>query len=646
VPVGRCVQRTSACVAYIAAFCFALVGCGGSDLTAPTNVATISLSAPNTTLTAGAQVQLSAAAHDSAGRAVDGVKITYASSDTAVVQVSATGVAAGRAVGSATVRASAGRAADSLRLTVGPGAPARIAVAPATPGVAAGETLQLQASVTDAEGNPVPGASATWAISDSTVATVSSSGVLTGRRTGTTTVTVSAGGATTSLTVTVTPAPVASVAVSPAQPSLAVGDTLTLADTARDAAGDALPGISATWATSDASVATVSSTGLVTALSVGTATITATVEAKSATAALTVHPPPVATVGVTPSNTSLLGGATVQLAAVASDARGQPIAGASFTWTTSDAGVATVSSSGLVKGVNAGSATITATSGGKSGTAAIAVTDGAGARLNEVACSAGGSTQLMDVFIPSNSIVRPLPTAVYVHGGGWNSGDKTGSPWFPELRDSLLNRGFIVVSVDYRLAPTYKWPAQIQDVKCAIRSLRAHASRYGVDGNRIGIFGESAGGQLAALTDVTDASAGFDNAGGFTDQSSRVKAVASVSGIYDLTRPGELTFPGPEQVFTTWPDSTSSELINASPLHWVSGDDGAALLIHGQDDPKVNVAQAQRMALALQSKGVPFTLTIVANADHGLESVNGQPISPTHLELTRELVSFLDSRVR
>jgi acetyl esterase/lipase len=233
-----------------------------------------------------------------------------------------------------------------------------------------------------------------------------------------------------------------------------------------------------------------------------------------------------------------------------------------------------------------------------------------------------------------------------VHGGGWNSGNKTGSVWFPELRDSLLNRGFIVVSLDYRLAPGSKWPAQIQDVKCTLRALRANAARYGLDPNHIGIFGESVGGHLGALSGTADASAGFDGVGGFSGFSSAVRAVASVSGIYDLTRPGELNFPGPSQTFTHWPDSTSTELIDASPLHWVSPGDAPTLIVHGELDPKAAPAQAQRYAAALQRAGVPVTLQIVTNGDHGLQPVNPGPISPSHQSLTRQIVGFLDQNVR
>ena len=168
--------------------------------------------------------------------------------------------------------------------------------------------------------------------------------------------------------------PVASVTVSPAAPSMQAGQTVQLSATPKDAGGAALTGRVVTWASSATGVATVSGSGLVTGGAAGSATITATSEGQSGTAGVTVSIVPVASVTVTPATASISTGQTVQLTGTPKDASGTALTGRVVTWATSNAGVATVSGSGLVTGVAAGSATITATSEGKNGTAALTVT--------------------------------------------------------------------------------------------------------------------------------------------------------------------------------------------------------------------------------------------------------------------------------
>src|SRR5690242_18562468 len=174
--------------------------------------------------------------------------------------------------------------------------------------------------------------------------------------------------------VTVAAAPVASVTVSPSSASLFVGQTLQLGATMTDSAGNMLSGRTVTWTSSNPSVATVNGSGLAGAVAAGSATITATSEGRTGTTVLSVSNVPVATVTVSPASASVLAGQTVQLAATTRDASGNVLTGRSIVWTSSNGPVATVSGSGLVTGVTAGSATITATSEGQSGSAAMTVT--------------------------------------------------------------------------------------------------------------------------------------------------------------------------------------------------------------------------------------------------------------------------------
>src|SRR5437870_5563923 len=162
-----------------------------------------------------------------------------------------------------------------------------------------------------------------------------------------------------SVTVTGCPLPVASVSVTPATATIGVGQTAQYAAITRDAFGNPLGGRTVTWSSSNPAVAA------------GPATITATAEGKSGTATITVSTVPVASVTVSPSTASVPVGQTVQLTATPKDASGNPLSGRPVSWGSSNTAVATVSGSGVVTGVTAGAATITATSEGQSGTATI-----------------------------------------------------------------------------------------------------------------------------------------------------------------------------------------------------------------------------------------------------------------------------------
>ena len=169
------------------------------------------------------------------------------------------------------------------------------------------------------------------------------------------------------------PVPVASVSVSPASSSLIIGATVQLLVTARDANGNVLTGASSRRRARTPGIASVNSLGLVTAVGAGTTQITVTSEGKSAVAAITVTAPPpapVATVSVSPASSSLQVGATAQLSATTRDASNNVLTGRVVTWSSADAGIASVSSSGLVSAVSAGTTQVTATSEGKSSSGA------------------------------------------------------------------------------------------------------------------------------------------------------------------------------------------------------------------------------------------------------------------------------------
>jgi len=199
-----------------------------------------------------------------------------------------------------------------------------------------------------------------------------------GAASGSAVISAKSGGQTGFATINVATVAVASIDISPSNPSVAVGDQITLTATPKDANGNALSGRSVEWFSNNESVATVSSSGATTAVltakATGQATITATSEGKNGTTTVTVVQAPVASVTVAPDTATIQAGASTQLTATTKDAHGNTLTGRTVTWTSSNPSVATVDQSGKVTGVAAGSATITATSEGKSGSTVVTVT--------------------------------------------------------------------------------------------------------------------------------------------------------------------------------------------------------------------------------------------------------------------------------
>src|SRR3989475_6335999 len=269
-----------------------------------------------------------------------------------------------------------GQKSDTGNVTVTCAQPAvaSVVVSPASATVPVGQTLQLTGTPEDANGNPLSGRTISWSSGSSAVAAVNGNGLVTGVAAGATTITATSEGTSGTAAVTVASVPVASVTVRPATVSLQPGQTQQLTATPQDAGGNSLSGRVVTWARGSTALAAGSGSGLVSGVAAGAATITATSESKSGTAAITVTSVPVASVTVSPATVSLQPGQTQQLTATPKDPSGHALSGRMVTWASGNTAVATVSGSGLVSGVAAGSTTITATSEGKSGGASVTVT--------------------------------------------------------------------------------------------------------------------------------------------------------------------------------------------------------------------------------------------------------------------------------
>jgi uncharacterized protein YjdB len=397
VALARIVTTTSIAVA---------TACGGSADAVRAPVASVVLTPQAVVVQAGEDAPVSAQARDADDRALVGRVVFWSVNDTSIATVSAAGVVRGRAPGVARVAASVEGRSAVAPVTVLPRSVAAIEVTPSSVQIQVGASRALAARALDAVGSSLPGRTVAWTTSDAAVARVDAQGVVTGVAPGAATVTASVDGRSGSAAVLVVSVPVASVSVAPGLDTLVVGESVQLAATPRDASGAALAGRAVGWASSDNLVATVSSSGLVTAVTTGTATVTATSEGRTGSASIVVLARPVATVTVTPQNPVVEVGATAQLTTRLADVAGNVLTGRVITYTSDNLAVATVSASGLVTGVSAGSATIVARSEGRTGTTTVLVTPQpvAAVRITPpTATLAPGATVQLDAIATSAS---------------------------------------------------------------------------------------------------------------------------------------------------------------------------------------------------------------------------------------------------
>ena len=248
------------------------------------------------------------------------------------------------------------------------------------------------------------------------------------------------------------------------------------------------------------------------------------------------------------------------------------------------------------------------------------------------------NSQSLDLYIPSAAVTRPLPIAMYVHGGGMTAGDK--SDLNPVFLDALASAGYAVASVNYRLAPQSRFPAQIEDVKCAIRYLRATAPKYGLNTSEILAFGTSVGGQLVALAALTGPHSAFD-VGPYPTEPSNLLAVADMFGPANLTeRASGFSPSGIQQVFGK---RDHRDLVLASPTHFVVPNSPPILLVQGVDDTTVLKSQSMELYEDLKAAGDQTQLVLVQNMGHMFMQVGSRPLDPDLRLIAQAMVRFFDN---
>jgi len=254
-------------------------------------------------------------------------------------------------------------------------------------------------------------------------------------------------------------------------------------------------------------------------------------------------------------------------------------------------------------------------------------------------CTGGGHPLLMDIFIPNHRNRVPTPAVLWIHGGGWDHGDKKANSGAPFLADG----GFVAASLSYRLSGESPFPAAIEDCKCAIRFLRANAAFYGMDPNRIGVAGSSAGGHLAELVATADQNHELEGTGGWQGVSSSVQAAVSYYGVSDLTIP----FPAETEPFIRkFLEGTLQERPDlyrrASPIFYVSKKDPPLLLVHGENDADVPFDQSVRMADKYRQSGLQVEFIAVKNAGHDFQQTGNAPVLPTVEMIHQRTVDFFN----
>jgi acetyl esterase/lipase len=256
-------------------------------------------------------------------------------------------------------------------------------------------------------------------------------------------------------------------------------------------------------------------------------------------------------------------------------------------------------------------------------------------------CMWGNYPVLMDVYYP-NAMNGPWPVVINIHGGAWALNSQRDGQGL-QIQPQLNALGFLVVSVDYRNSTQWMWPAMIEDAKCAVRFLRAHAQEYNLDPNRIGVVGDSVGGQLALLLALTDSSAGWD-VGEDLGYSSQVQAVVDFFGPTDLTSASVSTLVR-KWGLNEFGDIRfmSPVLVAASPITYVNPYTPPILIFQGNVDETVPLEQSQEIYDGLLALGAPVSMVIVKNGGHELPLMYNQ--IPTTAQVYLMAIAFFDERL-
>lgn len=250
---------------------------------------------------------------------------------------------------------------------------------------------------------------------------------------------------------------------------------------------------------------------------------------------------------------------------------------------------------------------------------------------------AGGKTLSMNLLLPAAE--RPAPLILWIVGGAWVSCNAARN--LPQLV-RFAEQGYAVAAIEYRLAHEARFPAQIEDAKSALRFLRANADKYGIDGSRVGVWGHSAGGQLAALLGVTGGSPEYETADDL-QQSTRVQAVVDFSGPTDIELDFQSEFHMPVMALMLGGTiRMKPELARSTdPVHYLDGREVPPFLImHGDADTTVPLRQSRILHEALTQAGIPSEFCVLEGTGHSTAEML------TRSDVLDKVGEFFDSHLK
>ncbi|MEO6005690.1 MAG: alpha/beta hydrolase [Opitutus sp.] len=248
---------------------------------------------------------------------------------------------------------------------------------------------------------------------------------------------------------------------------------------------------------------------------------------------------------------------------------------------------------------------------------------------------AGGESLKLDAYTPEGA--GPFPAVILVHGGGWNGGDKSGGPkkgYMAPMHEPLEHAGYAWFSINYRLAPKFTYPANIEDVEAAIRWVKANAAKYHVDPKRIALSGESAGGHLVELAAV--------RASDDTRTAAVIPFYAPCNFTADL-QPGAPLRKNHAQLFgrETFDETAQKLMRDASPLLHLKRGLPPFLLVHGTADQSVSYQHSLNWQAKMKELGMTCDLITIKDGVHGMLSWDA--VAPTYKQ---DVIAWLDRHLK
>jgi len=259
--------------------------------------------------------------------------------------------------------------------------------------------------------------------------------------------------------------------------------------------------------------------------------------------------------------------------------------------------------------------------------------------LKDVAYLGGTRKEKADIYSPlDHDKAKPLPGIIVIHGGGFNDGDKARGREL-NISENLTLKGYVCMSINYKLRRTQgqvTWPQSVHDAKAAVRYLRKEAANLGVDPEKIGVIGCSAGCNLSMMLATTGPADGFDAVKGepYQDVSARVTCAIGFYGAVDLMNYHDM------KMFAKTREEAPELYKKGSPITYLDAKDPPMLLVHGTADVTVPLSQSETYLKIAKEKGAPCVLEVIPDAPHTFD------LQPKQRDLRPLVTAFFDQHLK